>query len=83
MSSITHEMIHASYSVARRIFNREITHGKGLEILVDDFGMNSTSAGYCIQNYRCMMEGRKYSRTINTYGTEYYQDSPSTSKGGK
>jgi 5-methylcytosine-specific restriction protein A len=72
MPAITHEMIHASYDIAKQIYNGEIVQRDGLDALVNNHGMNRNSASDYIHNYKCMLEGRRFPRTSNAYGTEYF-----------
>ena len=72
MSRITNEMIHAAYDIAKQIFDDVITQKTGLNHLASQYQMNRNSAADYIQNYKCMLEGRRFSRTSNAYGTEYF-----------
>ena len=72
MPLITHEMIHASYDIAKQIYDGVIAQRDGLDVLVTNHGMNRNSAGDYIHNYKCMLEGRRFPRTSNAYGTEYF-----------
>jgi len=72
MPAITDETIHTCYEIARKIYNGDITHKAGLDVLEHEHQMNRNSASDYIHNYICMVEGRRFSRTSNAYGTEYY-----------
>ncbi|RZM79616.1 HNH endonuclease [Leptolyngbya iicbica] len=72
MPAITQEMIRASYDIAKQIYDGAISHKDGLDELVDHYGMNRNSAGDYVHNYKCMLEARRFPRTSNAYGTEYY-----------
>ncbi|MCU7884659.1 MAG: HNH endonuclease [Candidatus Thiodiazotropha sp. (ex Lucinoma annulata)] len=72
MPSITHEMIHASYDIAKQIYDGAIVQKDGLDTLVNNYQMNRNSAADYIHNYKCMLEGRRFPRTSNAYGTEYF-----------
>lgn len=75
MPDITQEMIHASYDIAKQVYDRDISHKDGLDSLVTTYQMNRNSAADYIHNYVCMIEGRRFSRTNNAYGTEYFLQS--------
>jgi 5-methylcytosine-specific restriction protein A len=72
MAKITSEMVHASYKISKEIVSGELNQQDGLDILNSQFGMNKSSAAYYIQNYKCMMNGERYSNTMNLYATKYY-----------
>lgn len=72
MPAITNEMIHASYDLAKQVYEREITQKEGLDSLKSTYQMNRNSAADYFHNYVCMIEGRRFPRTSNAYGTEYF-----------
>ncbi len=72
MPAITNEMIHASYDIAKKIYEGKLTDRDGLDSLVNDYEMNRNSAADYIYNYKCMRKGRRFVRTNNLYGTEYF-----------
>jgi 5-methylcytosine-specific restriction protein A len=72
MAKITNEMVHEFYEIGKRIYIGDINRQEGLNILNDEFRMNSTSAMNYIHNYKYMMNGEKYSMTMNEYATKYY-----------
>ena len=72
MPQITKEMIHASYRIAKRIYEDKITDKYGKDYLVKNHQMNRNSATGYIHNYSCMLEGRLFTRTSNAYGARYF-----------
>jgi len=72
MAKITQEMIHTVYSIAKEIYENEISQKEALEIIKFINGMNANSANGYIHNYRCMIEGRRFTRTNNADATDYY-----------
>ena len=72
MPQITKEMIHASYRIAKQVYEDKITEKHGLDELVNNHQMNRNSATGYIHNYSCMLEGRLFTRTSNAYGTRYF-----------
>ena len=72
MATITNEMIHASYDVAKQIHDGGMSHKDGLDVLESKYQMNRNSASDYVHNYICMIEGRRFSRTSTAYGTQYY-----------
>jgi len=75
MPAITQEMIHTSYDIAKQVYDRDISQKDGLDSLVTTYQMNRNSAADYIHNYVCMIEGRRFPRTSNAYGTEYFLQS--------
>lgn len=59
-------------TLPREFTNGEISNKAGLDILENEYFMNRNSASDYIHNFNCMVEGRRFSRTSNAYGTEYY-----------
>jgi 5-methylcytosine-specific restriction enzyme A len=72
MVKITEQAIHVAYTIAREIHEGRLTNKQGLDALQKIHGMNRNSASDYIHTYRCMVEGRRFTRTINVYATEYY-----------
>lgn len=72
MASITETMIQAAYDVAKNIYEKSITNKAGLDILESMYGMNRNSASDYINNYICLVEGKRFTRTTNAYGTRYF-----------
>lgn len=72
MAKISNEIIHALYAAAKKIHQGEMTHKDGIDVLVDEYGINRNSASDYVYNYICMIEGKRFSRTSNAYATEYY-----------
>jgi 5-methylcytosine-specific restriction enzyme A len=58
MSAITKEMIHASYDIAKQVYESVIPQKDGLDSLVSTYQVNKNSAADYIHNYICMIEGR-------------------------
>lgn len=65
-------MVHAAYDVAKKIYERSITNKAGLDILESTHGMNRNSASDYVHNYACLIEGKRFTRTTNAYGTRYF-----------
>jgi len=72
MPKITNEMIHDSYDLAKQVCEGEITQKEGLDSLETSHQMNRNSAADYFHNYVCMIEGRRFPRTSNAYGTEFF-----------
>ena len=73
-TTITDAMIRQAYRVARRVFDGELSHGKGVETLVESSGFNASSAEYAVDNFGHMLNGRVYQRRISLATTEHFLD---------
>lgn len=70
MSKITNEMVEKSFEVGKKIFNNQINLKDGIKVLTN-IGMNENSAVDYIYNYSNLIQGKNFTRTSNTYATEY------------
>lgn len=71
MKKITKEIVEKAYDVAKKFFQKEITLKEAKEILSKN-GMNKKSALDYVYNYSNLIQGKLFTRTTNTYGTDYY-----------
>ncbi|MEK7718856.1 MAG: HNH endonuclease [Bacteroidota bacterium] len=71
MGKITNEMVEKSYEVGKDFNHKNITLKKAVELLTQ-IGMNENSAVDYIYNYSNLIQGKLFTRTTNTSGTEYY-----------
>lgn len=69
---ITEQMSAHAYAIARDVYKGAITRGRGLARLVDQVHMNEASASSLIDNFRSMLNGGEYQRTMNYYTTNLY-----------
>jgi hypothetical protein len=72
MNKIQPEATHAAYDVAKRVYEGQLRHKQGLDILERDYGLNRNSAADYVQDYSCMVEGRLFTRTLNAYAIRYF-----------
>lgn len=71
MGKITNEIVEKAYDVAKDFFLKKVTLKQATEILSQN-GMNEKSALDYIYNYSNLIQGKLFTRTTNTYGTDYY-----------
>ncbi len=71
MGKITNEMVEKSYEVGKDFYHKKIALKKAVELLTQ-IGMNENSAVDYIYNYSNLIQGKLFTRTTNTSGTEYY-----------
>jgi uncharacterized protein with ParB-like and HNH nuclease domain len=73
-SVLTGEMSAVAYEVSKKVYESTFGRGEGRDEIVRLTGMNSGSAGDYISNFLAMMNGEKYTRTLNEYSTRYFLD---------
>ena len=71
MAQITDRLVERAFEIGRNIYNKNISLKKGVDILVEE-GMNQSSAHDYIYSYSNLIQGKLFTRTTNTYGTEFY-----------
>jgi len=69
---ISDEMIKQSYIIAKKVYNKNITLTEGADILVKQSKINDNSAKDFINNFRNLITGQKYTRTMSVNATRYY-----------
>lgn len=68
---ITASMIEEAYIVAKKYYQNKLTIKQGRKQL-KNIGWNSRSAHTYIWDFKYMMQGKRYTQTMNKFGTEYY-----------
>lgn len=71
MAKITHDQINKAFEVGKSIFQNQISLNEGKNSLAS-MGMKRSSAQDYIYAYSNLIQGKLFTRTINSYGTEYY-----------
>jgi hypothetical protein len=69
---ITIEQTRAAFDLGEQVYTGQLTRGEATATLEDEYGMNPGSAGDLVQQYKCMRDGQRYTRTINAAGLDYY-----------
>ena len=69
---LTNEMTAVAYEVSKKVFEGSFGRTEGKDEIVRRTGMNAGSAGDYITDFLAMMNGEKYSRTLNEYSTRYF-----------
>ncbi|HBL16386.1 MAG TPA: hypothetical protein DD417_06415 [Elusimicrobia bacterium] len=64
-------MSEMAYKAAKAVYQGTMKKAAGIAELARA-GMNSGSAADCINNLKHMLEGERYTRTLNFYATRYY-----------
>lgn len=68
---ITNEMTHRAYEIIKMVYHGNLTRSEAKYKISDETGMNAGSAGDYVTNFLAMMDGQRYTRTMNTYATRY------------
>ena len=68
---ITEEMTKEGYLYAKKVYEGLISNKNAVDHLAS-FGMNPGSAADYIQNFKCMIDGKRYTRTNNGFATDYF-----------
>lgn len=71
---IPHELTPIAYELSKKVFEGKLSFKEGQQKLVGNGRMNPNSAADYLNNFRCMIEGRRFTRTNNTYSMEYFFD---------
>ncbi len=69
---VTKELIHIAYEVAVNVYQGKLTRKEGIDKIVADGRMNHNSAADYIHNLKRLLEGDKFTRTLNSYAMDYY-----------
>ena len=69
---ITPEMTHIGYEVCKDVFAGKLTRQEKKKKISNISGMCIGSAIAYVTVFIAMMEGKKYTRTLNTYSTKYF-----------
>lgn len=71
---IPKELTPIAYEFSKKVFEGKLTFKEGQQQLVGNNRMNPNSAADYINNFRCMIEGKRFTRTNNAYSMEYFFD---------
>ncbi len=69
---LTNEMAAIAYEIAKKVFEGSVGRTKGKQEITIRSGMSAGSAGDYITDFLAMMNGDKYTRTLNEYSTRYF-----------
>lgn len=71
MGKITKEMTAQAYELSKKVHEGNLTHQAAVDGLLRS-GMNEVSALFYIKWFEYMLTGKRMTRQINAYATEYY-----------
>ena len=70
--SITNEMVAYAYEISKKVFENELGRTEGRDEIANKANMNSGTASSYISAFLAMMNGERYTRTLNEYSTRYF-----------
>ncbi|MEI6949620.1 HNH endonuclease [Paraflavisolibacter sp. H34] len=71
---IPKELTPIAYGTSKKVYEKKLTFSEGQKIIVGDNQMNKNSAADYINDFRCLVEGKRFTRTLNAYSMEYFLD---------
>ncbi len=69
---IPNELTPLAYKLSKKVFESKLTFKEGQQQLVGADQMNSNSAADYINDFRCLIEGKRFTRTLNAFSMEYF-----------
>lgn len=69
---ITKEMTEAAYFAGKDVFLGKMSRQEAISHLSKEFGIAQGSSGDFITNFQHMVNGRKYTRTLNNFSTDHF-----------
>ena len=72
---ITEQQVEAACQLASQVFAAQISSNSGVILFSRDFGLNETSAKIFIDDYKCLMMGRVFKRTLSSYAMNHFIES--------
>ncbi|MCW3109880.1 MAG: hypothetical protein JWQ09_4386 [Segetibacter sp.] len=78
---ISTELTPLAYDVSKKVYEKTLTFSEGQKIVVGDKKMNPNSAADYINNFRCLVEGKRFTRTLNAFSMEYFLENISNDYG--
>lgn len=70
--TITADMSKEAYEISKMVYHGKISRSKGKLLIAEKTGMVAGSAQDYITDFLAMMNGERYTRTLNLYATEYF-----------
>ena len=69
---ISQQQVAASCRVASQVYSGQVSALNGIASLTSDFGLNETSARIFIDDYKHLMLGRVFKRTLSSFAMHYF-----------
>lgn len=69
---IPNELTPIAYQLSKKVYEHKLTFKEGLKQLVGENRINPNSAVDYINNFRRIIKGKRFTRTLNAYTIEYF-----------
>ncbi len=66
------ELVPAAYKVSKKAYRKEISFTDGQKIIMGNTRMNKSSTADYINDFRCLIEGKSVTRTLNAFSMDYF-----------
>lgn len=66
------ELTPLAYDISKKVYEKQMTFSEGQKIIVGENRMNKNSAADYINDFRCLVEGKRFTRTLNAFSMEYF-----------
>lgn len=81
MFRYSEEQIRVAEEIASSVFDKKLSMAEGARHLTDAHGFNPNSAKDFIANYRCMLQGRLFQRSLGTATVDHYLAAIASNRG--
>lgn len=69
---IANETIPDIYEISKKVYEKKLDYKEGANLLFEKNKLNINSAKDYIYNFKYLMEGKAFKRTLNAYSMEYF-----------
>jgi 5-methylcytosine-specific restriction enzyme A len=69
---ISENLIPLAYSISRKVYENKLSNSEGKNLLSTNNQMNPNSAADYINNFKCLMEGNRFTRTLNASSMQFF-----------
>ena len=66
------ELTPLAYGISKQVHEKQLTFSVGQKSIVGDRQMNKNFAADYINDFRCLVEGKRFTRTLSAYSIEYF-----------
>lgn len=66
------DLIPTAYDISKKVYNASITRSEGIKLLSDGGRMNESSANDYFYDFRYLMQGKMFTRTLNADSMDYF-----------
>lgn len=69
---ISEELTPLAYEISKKVYENEMSFSDGQKTIVGDNRMNKNSAADYINDFRLLLEGKRFTRTLNAFSMDYF-----------